>query len=209
MGGTAGREQCVGSRHEGDAQLVKPEPAAEEDDGENADKEDEGAAGHLVDGDGGVEEADIHELRERDNAVRRRRRRARRGCRGLGSRNPNGRALMSAKRQAGEGTYRGAGEVTGGREPQQQYLPPAEMLGRGLELDTVCGLLVVAVSGKLHGRAGAPGREPGVDDREEAWCEAADELGGTGRQRRAHTEHLSDWDGDGLSACMWKGSGRG
>lgn len=37
-----------------DAQLVKPQPAPQEDNGEDSDKEDERAPGHLIDRDRGV-----------------------------------------------------------------------------------------------------------------------------------------------------------
>ena len=43
-------------------QLVEPEPPAEEDDGEDADEEHESPAGHLINRDRGVEQADIHQL---------------------------------------------------------------------------------------------------------------------------------------------------
>ena len=42
--------------------LVEVEPAVEKHDGEDADEEDEGAAGHLEDRDGRVEQADVHQL---------------------------------------------------------------------------------------------------------------------------------------------------
>lgn len=43
-------------------QLVEPKTPAEEDDGEDADKQDESATSHLIDRDRGVEQADVHQL---------------------------------------------------------------------------------------------------------------------------------------------------
>ena len=40
--------------------LVKPKTAFQEDDTEDADKEYEGTSRHLIDRDGGVEQADVH-----------------------------------------------------------------------------------------------------------------------------------------------------
>ena len=43
-------------------QLVKPQAATEKQDAEGTDKQDESTTRHLINGDGSVEKADIHQL---------------------------------------------------------------------------------------------------------------------------------------------------
>lgn len=59
-------------KYEEEYRLVEPETAVEEEDAEDADEENEGAAGHLVDGDWGIEKAYIHELSGENEKVRNR-----------------------------------------------------------------------------------------------------------------------------------------
>ena len=46
-------------------QLVKPQATTEKEDAEGTDKQDESTTRHLINGDGGVEKADIHQLHEK------------------------------------------------------------------------------------------------------------------------------------------------
>jgi hypothetical protein len=49
------------------AQLVEPETAAKKCDAEDSDEEYEGASGHLIYGNWGVEKTDIHQLRRAED----------------------------------------------------------------------------------------------------------------------------------------------
>lgn len=63
-----------------------------------------------------------------------------------------------------EMTDGGAGEVTGGGDPQEEHLPSGQALGSVFGGDDVVG-----VGLELEGLA--PGAQPRVDDGEETWTE--------------------------------------
>ena len=99
-------------------QLVQPETPAEKDDGENADEEHQGAPGHLVNRDRGIEEADVHQL-----------------YRSIVTKEGNMTQTRAARvidmRSAALGnirwTHRRSSQVAGGREPQEQDFPAMEV----------------------------------------------------------------------------------
>ena len=64
--------------------------------------------------------------------------------------------------------YRGAGKVARCREPQEEDFPTMKVLDRDLDLGTG-GWLFFLFSRKLNGGLRAPGREPRVYHRQEAW----------------------------------------